>query len=201
MKRENFDDAIVEITDTFGGYKKTQSVLDSWYERVQNIPDEAVQFIIDRICAMESLPRNLPLAWQRAWEDWKAKNPKRIVPDDCPHCGNATVRFCWARNEADGWVNFSVPCPACQPPRTGMSLTEMESRGVVIMPPAYRGGPVAFDRDNGFGCLHPIGLDTSTPRPKMHLGRLPDSREQVRSRALTAEERDDYVATGDAANW
>ncbi len=199
MKREVFDTALEEIWAVFGYAKKNDDMRDVWFERVKHIPDEAVKFITDKLCDLESLPRNLPRAWQNLWSDWKAANPKRIVPDaDCPACGNYAVRWGWARTEAGKWMQFAIPCPSCQPVRhSGPTVDELERRDAVFMPPNYPGGPLAFDREKGFGVLWPLDTHSDAPRRTMHIGRLPDASAEQRTRNLTDAERDDYAA----ANW
>lgn len=199
MKRKVFDTALEEIWAVFGYAKKNDDMRDVWFERVKHIPDEAVKFITDKLCDLESLPRNLPRAWQNLWSDWKAANPKRIVPDaDCPACGNYAVRWGWARTEAGKWMQFAISCPSCQPVRhSGPTVDELERRGAVFMPPNYPGGPLAFDREKGFGVLWPLDTHSDAPRRTMHIGRLPDARAEQRTRNLTDAERDDYAA----ANW
>lgn len=196
MNRQTFDDAMTEVFAVFGLNPKAEGILGVWFRKVEFIPDEAVGYIAEQLCEGESLPRNVPLAMKRLWFDWRAKNPQKVAREDCPHCRNTGVRQCWWDDVNTGrWVYFAVPCPVCQQgnPHCPESLHELEDRGVVIMPVDYSGGPVAFDRDHGYGCLHPVALDTSKPREKMHLGRLPDARAGQRTRALTDEERDDYA--------
>lgn len=96
-------------------------------------------------------------------------------------------------------MHFMTPCPVCQQNETRMPmpLAELEAKGAVIMPVDYRGGPVSFDRDNGFGCLHPVSLDTSTPRKTMHVG-VNMKQDFKRVRHLPAGEREEY---GQSASW
>ena len=94
---------------------------------------------------------------------------------------------------------FGFPCPICQhdESREPVSIRELEAKGCVIMPVDYLGGAVAFDRDNNFGCLWPVSLDTSTPRPQMKVGG--DHKQDFnRVRHLPPAEREDYAQT---ANW
>lgn len=199
MNKQIFKDAMAEISAVFGGYEKKANVLDVWFDRVQHIPDEAVSYITERLCDMENMPRNMVLAWKHAWADWKAANPSRMVRPDCHACRNSGVMHGWARQESDAWMTFGIPCPACQhdDSREPVSLREFEAKGCVIMPVDYPGGAVAFDRDNGFGCLWPVGLDTSTPRPQMRAG-VDTKQDFSRVRHLPPAEREDYAQT---ANW
>ena len=196
MKRETFQSGLDQIYDIFSGSRRPSSEAKvTWFGRLQHIPEEAVAFIVERICDMERLPANMTLAWKNLWSDWRAANPSRIIRPYCQACGNAGARFLWAPAADGGWRNFSVPCPACQssesqPP---VSLQELEEQGCVIMPVDYSGGQVAFDRDKGFGCLWPLGMDISTPRREMRVG-VTLRQDYKRLRHLPENEREDYRA-------
>lgn len=74
-----------------------------------------------------------------------------------------------------------------------VSLRELEEQGCEIMPVGYSGGQVAFDRDKGFGCLWPLGMDITAPRRKMRVG-VTLCQDYERLRHLTENEREDYRA-------
>lgn len=200
MQWNLFDSGIAQIYDMFTNARSPSAdQRQAWHDRLKHIPDEAVNFIVERICDFERLPSNMPLAWRNLWADWKAANPSRIMRPDCPACRNSGARHGWARQEDGEWMIFGFPCPICQhdESREPVSIRELEAKGCVIMPVDYLGGAVAFDRDNNFGCLWPVSLDTSTPRPQMKVGG--DHKQDFnRVRHLPPAEREDYAQT---ANW
>lgn len=201
MRLDTFEAGIDRIYTIFGMSRKPSKDMQLvWYTRLDHIPDEAVNFIVEQICDLESMPRNMTVAWKNYWSNWKTANPSKIVRQDCQLCRNTGARDCWARPEDGGpWVHFMTPCPACQSndTRMPMPLAELEAKGAIIMPVGYRGGPVGFDRDNGFGCLHHVSLDTSTPRKTMHVG-VNMKQDFKRVRHLPAGEREEY---GQSASW
>lgn len=73
----------------------------------------------------------------------------------------------------------------------------MRESGIDIMPPDYEGGPVAYDRQRGYGCLWPVELDTSTPRKKMLVG-VDMKQDRNRVWHLPEAERQDVAQ---AENW
>ena len=84
---------------------------------------------------------------------------ERRAPD---HRGGDADRASFSASAADGTAPFSAS------PET--SLRALERLGCRVMPPDYPGGPVAFDRDNGFGRFWPLGLDAARPRRTLRVG-------------------------------
>ena len=171
MKHGIFQSGIEKIFDMFIGSRSKRpspEALNAWYGCLQHIPDEAVDFIVERICDMERLPSNMPLAWKILWSEWKAMNPTRIVRPYCRACDNHGARFVWAPVGNGRWHHFAVPCPACQTnsSRPPVSLQDLECSGCVVMPTGYEGGVVAFDRDRGFGCFWLDEMRTGSSQPE-----------------------------------
>ena len=172
------------------------------WDKIRDVPDEAAPFLADQLCNRDELPRNVARALAEAWGAWKSATPARIVREHCPHCLDEGVFHCWAQEPGNGrWHKFAVPCPYCQTPEDGSrvpaDLRAMKAAGVDIMPPDYAGGPVAYDRWRGYGCLWPADLDTGTPRPQMRVG--VDMRQDARRvRHIPARERQDTVP---AEHW
>lgn len=202
MRQDKFDDMIRQVYATFGRSAPAGDVRAVIWDKVSDVPDEAVPFLADQLCNRDELPRNVSKALMDAWGAWKSQNPTRIIREHCPHCHDQAVFHCWGADPETGrWHKFAVACPHCQTPADGSrapaDLRAMKAAGVLIMPPDYRGGPVAFDRDKQLGCLWPVDLDTSTPRKKMLVG--VDMRQDAdRVRHIPARERQDVAL---AENW
>lgn len=202
MRSEKFDDLIRQVYATFGRAMPNGDVKAVIWDKVRDVPDEAVPFLADQLCNRDELPRNVARALTEAWGAWKSANPARIVREHCPHCLDEGVFHCWAQEPGKGrWHKFAVPCPYCQTPEDGSrvpaDLRAMKAAGVDIMPPDYAGGPVAYDRWRGYGCLWPVELDTSTPRPQMRVG-VDMRQDDRRVRHIPARERQDTVP---AEHW
>lgn len=202
MRQEKFNALLRQVYATFGRTPPVSDVRDVIWDKIRDVPDEAVPFMADQLCNRDELPRNVARALTEAWGAWKSANPARIVREHCPHCLDEGVFHCWAQEPGNGrWHKFAVPCPYCQTPEDGSrvpaDLRAMKAAGVDIMPPDYAGGPVAYDRWRGYGCLWPADLDTGTPRPQMRVG--VDMRQDARRvRHLPAAERQDAAP---AENW
>lgn len=202
MRQEKFNALLRQVYATFGRTPPVSDVRDVIWDKIRDVPDEAVPFMADQLCNRDELPRNVARALSEAWGAWKSANPARIVREHCPHCLDEGVFHCWAQEPGNGrWHKFAVPCPYCQTPEDGSrvpaDLRAMKAAGVDIMPPDYAGGPVAYDRWRGYGCLWPVDLDTGTPRPQMRVG--VDMRQDGRRvRHIPARERQDTVP---AEHW
>lgn len=202
MRQEKFNALLRQVYATFGRTPPVSDVRDVIWDKIRDVPDEAVPFMADQLCNRDELPRNVARALSEAWGAWKSANPARIVREHCPHCLDEGVFHCWAQEPGNGrWHKFAVPCPYCQTPEDGSrvpaDLRAMKAAGVDIMPPDYAGGPVAYDRWRGYGCLWPVDLDTGTPRPQMRVG--VDMRQDARRvRHIPARERQDTVP---AEHW
>lgn len=202
MRQEKFNALLRQVYATFGRTPPVSDVRDVIWDKIRDVPDEAVPFMADQLCNRDELPRNVARALTEAWGAWKSANPARIVREHCPHCLDEGVFHCWAQEPGNGrWHKFAVPCPYCQTPEDGSrvpaDLRAMKAAGVDIMPPDYAGGPVAYDRWRGYGCLWPADLDTGTPRPQMRVG--VDMRQDARRvRHIPARERQDTVP---AEHW
>lgn len=202
MRQEKFDGMLRQVYATFGRTPPVGDVRAVIWDKIRDVPDEAAPFLADQLCNRDELPRNVARALAEAWGAWKSANPARIVREHCPHCLDEGVFHCWAQEPGNGrWHKFAVPCPYCQTPEDGSrvpaDLRAMKAAGVDIMPPDYAGGPVAYDRWHGYGCLWPADLDTSTPRPQMRVG-VDMRQDDRRVRHIPARERQDVVQ---AENW
>lgn len=202
MRQEKFDGMLRQVYATFGRAVPVGDVKAVIWEKVRDVPDEAAPFLADQLCNRDELPRNVARALSEAWGAWKSANPARIVREHCPHCLDEGVFHCWAQEPGNGrWHKFAVPCPYCQTPEDGSrvpaDLRAMRESGIDIMPPDYEGGPVAYDRQRGYGCLWPVELDTSTPRKKMLVG-VDMKQDRNRVWHLPEAERQDVAQ---AENW
>ena len=120
MTREDFWGFARDLAVYYGSEKLAtpthtgKEQLKAWYEQVQNLPAEPLQWISDRIKATyDIMPKNLPKLMWALWYEWRAEHPEkqaeRINPDNCDcHGGAILVRY------HGEWV--AVRCLKCMPP-------------------------------------------------------------------------------------
>jgi hypothetical protein len=156
MTYDNFLQALRRISAAFGRVIPAGAPLDTIWERAQSIPDEAVEYIVNRIRNEERLPSNPGLHFSRGWEAWMQDNPQRIAKMTCPVGCKAGYRDLWRRDEEGKWRHYVSPCPECSPSAVvAPSVRQLEESGAVVMPVNYPGGPAGFDRDNKFYAIYP----------------------------------------------
>ena len=142
MRPEKFDDLIRQVYATFGRAMPNGDVKAVIWDKVRDVPDEAVPFLADQLCNRDELPRNVARALSEAWGAWKSANPARIVREHCPHCLDEGVFHCWAQEPGNGrWHKFAVPCPYCQTPEDG---SRVPAACLLQQLPEHRTGDVAL---------------------------------------------------------
>lgn len=157
MTEANFVSLCEGVYADFGRSCPPQSgpVLSRLWGRVKDIPDEAVTFICDRLSEEDKFPVNMGKAIWASWDAYLSAHPHRRKLTDKPTCRwcNDGWFWCWERPElgSEEYTRFVSPCPSCNR-HTGQPtpvLAELKNRGVLVMPPDYPGGPLAFEWDRG----------------------------------------------------
>lgn len=201
MRHDTLIFAMGMIYAAFGKPAPVGRVIDSVAARTQHIPDEAMAWIIEQICDEARLPENIGRAIVRGWDAWQQAHPERLAKAVCRLSCDAGYRHCWRNTgtaDAARWAYFVAPCPACQRREVPiLSTRELEAGGVVVMPGGFRGGPLEFDRQHGFGVLWPRGTVVGSGVDMRRVaGEMPSMRqERQRLAALTDNE------LRDAAGW
>ena len=160
MQDQTFRDAIEVIYATFGkAIPSSGAIHNAIRSRAISIPDEAVPWIVAKICDEAMIPQNLGRAFAQGWEAWQVEHPQRVIKFQCrAGCDHGFLNCFW--HNGTRWTHCVSPCPECQGNKGPVpSRRELEERGIVVMPDGFKGGAFAFDRQNGFGVFSPVGKD------------------------------------------
>lgn len=199
MRQDTLSDALASICAAFGRTAPSGVIRESVWSKVNHIPDEAVGWIVEQICDESKIPDNIGKAISQGWYAWQRANPQRLAKTRCESGCDSGWRHCWRQGERGRWVYFVAPCPVCQKREERiLSPKELEASGAVVMPTGYSGGPLAFDRDKGYGALWPAGLEAGEPSRAREIARQrPDMRpDSQRLRHLPEREMGDAVGWG-----
>lgn len=180
-----------EIYAAFGRSAPSEKVVALTYARICDIPGEACEYIVGRICEMDKLPANVGLEVLRGWDAWRVQHPERIVaPPHCPDCDNEGVWYVWQPLDTGGIHAYVVPCPSCQPEsRASRTAHAIREAGGDIMPRGYKDGPVGYDRDRGYRCLWPEWAEQGDRHPmRAGVDMTPD---KARTAHVPPEEQED----------
>lgn len=171
MDRNLFAAALDALHALFGKSAPEPARAQALWERVAGYPDAVLPLVERRLELEEKLPANLYRVFHAAHEDWlrrRAVRRKAAPRPSCAVCAGQGGFWCWMPDGAGGWHHFFAPCGRCQPPsgRARPSPGALRARGVLVMPPGYRGGPTAFDRDHALGVLCPARREEPAPGKK-----------------------------------
>ncbi len=193
MTEQTFSHLLGTVYATFGRPVPQGDIRAAIWLRVQDVPDEACGWIASKLCDEERLPANMGRALAQAWNAWLMEHPERFArAEACPECRDGWLD-CWSE-QGGKWRHWVAPCPRCRATAGPAETREqLAARGVSVMPAEYRGGPLAFDRDNGFDALGAVsGVSTAWREAAQKLpDMLPDTR---RFRALSDAELADVAA-------
>ena len=112
MQEQTFRDAIEVIYSTFGRSSPSGAIAGAIRDRVRHIPDEAVPWIVAKICDEATIPQNVGRAIVREWDAWQLAHPQRVVKNQCPAGCDGGVRHYWLPKDGR-WMHFVFMCPAC----------------------------------------------------------------------------------------
>jgi hypothetical protein len=130
MREENFAHAVNQIAAFLGSREAPAHTKVAWFEKVQNIPEEALPFIVEKLTdECDTMPRNLPKAFREKFRAWQMENPGKVASVDekgCRDCeagilflerdGRTAVIFCHCLQGSAGYVGR-------------VSLAQMEAQG------------------------------------------------------------------------
>ena len=118
MKEEAFAHAVNEIAAFLGSKEVPAHTKSAWFDKVQNIPDEALPFIVAKITdEVDAMPRNLPKVFKEKFRAWQMEHPEkvaRVVEPGCADCesgvlylekdGQTAAIFCQCYSGDSGYV-------------------------------------------------------------------------------------------------
>jgi len=118
MTRGILDYFISSVFAAFNKPKANGEVRKHLSERLGDIPDEAVPWILEKIEVEEKFPPNLVLTTKKLWSSWLASHPdKRAEAEEgkCPlGCDNGSFSA-WKQDAAGVWTQYAFDCPNCRP--------------------------------------------------------------------------------------
>lgn len=192
MTPSNFSQLLTMLYATFGKTPPAENtpIRGVIWAKVQKVPDESCGWITNKLTEAEKMPANVGAAIVGAYQAWLDVFPeKRMHAEVCPHCVDGWLD-CWSpvKDKMKHWVS---PCPQCRDPNA-RTRRELEQAGVAVMPSRYKGGPVAFDKDNGFNTLYHLNrLRGENDFLKTLKRRIDMKQNPERLRSLTENERAD----------
>ena len=118
MTLSEFSEAATHIADFLGASAPTATKLMAWMPKVENIPSEAVGYIIEKITdEADRMPANLPKAFREKFRAWQMEHPEkvaRVVEPGCADCesgvlylekdGQTAAIFCQCYSGDSGYV-------------------------------------------------------------------------------------------------
>lgn len=127
MVKTIFADAIVRNLCIYFERKVTPTpgAIDMWFSRVENIPDEPVNWIVQRIKENhDQFPKNLPNTIWDYYREWLAMYPeKRAFKDrqNCQKCNGDGYVFAIRFSDDGRHHEYVFRCPVCdQAPEIGI---------------------------------------------------------------------------------
>lgn len=119
MKFVQFSEAIDTIYDCFGRKRPDISSKENLFDFVKSIPAAALDGIVKHIIKQfDSLPKNIPNAFKKAYSAWLEEHPERALYHQKTHCSTCggSGRLHFSRfNRLTGlpYTNFAL-CKDCQ---------------------------------------------------------------------------------------
>lgn len=97
----------------------SEDTIDMWFAKCANIPDEPLEWIVDRIKDnLEAFPRNLPNTVWEYYRDWLSTYPEKSAHKmivDCKKCNSTGYIFTIKTNrESKMNYEYAFRCNACK---------------------------------------------------------------------------------------
>lgn len=114
MRDDSFAHAVNEIAAFLGSKEVPPHTKAAWFDKVQNIPDEALPYIVEKITdEVDAMPRNLPKVFKEKFRAWQMDNPGKCVvveQQGCRDCESGILFL--ERTDERGGVHTG--CIFCQ---------------------------------------------------------------------------------------
>jgi len=143
MSKQAFNDFVQELALHFGQDKyiqpsdMTSKRLKSWYNQVQTLPDDCLQWISDKIKnSYEWFPRNLSKTVIELYETWKKETAYKTKTEqvDCGVCFNSGWIVASYLDKRNYWQSVAFRCGHCKRLQNGAqgvmaTLQEVQEKG------------------------------------------------------------------------
>lgn len=135
MREEAFAHAVNEIAAFLGSKEVPPHTKSAWFDKVQNMPDEALPYIVAKITdEVDSMPRNLPKVFKEKFRCWQMENPNKcaaVVEQGCRDCESGVLFL--ERPDAKGRMQTASVFCQCYSGNSGYlgrsTLAYMERQG------------------------------------------------------------------------
>lgn len=114
MRDDSFAHAVNEIAAFLGSKEVPPHTKAAWFDKVQNIPEEALPYIVAKITdEVDAMPRNLPKVFKEKFRAWQMENPGKCVvveQQGCKDCEGGVLFL----ERADERGQVHTGCIFCQ---------------------------------------------------------------------------------------
>lgn len=117
MKQETFDEMYDKIQRIFERNIRPDAKAACYIE-VQNIPDKAAPYIVEKIIARDDYPRNLIKEIFNSYYAYKNAHPRSAnerYDTSCPECDEGGRIYCWKKDQFGYWDSSIAYCEKCNP--------------------------------------------------------------------------------------
>ena len=135
MRDENFMHAVNEIAAFLGSKEIPAHTKAAWFQKVENIPDEAIPYIVAKITdEADAMPRNLPKAFNEKYRAWQMEHPEKFTHVEQRGCRDCESGILWLERKGDnGRIETGAIYCTCFVGSVGYlgrsSLAAMQQRG------------------------------------------------------------------------
>ena len=189
MDNQQFGAWIRELYSIFGKNNPSEPIMSAIYRRVEHLPDDFLDYAMSRLEDSEKLPANLGRELYRVlWPEYLEKHPElrgqEASRQACPSCSPDTPGFFWA------WAlnghRYLLKC-ACN---SRQDLAHLDAwtheramqAGLRLQDPCVR-----------------RSVESGVENDTLPVGNIRTQDAWTRTRALTEDEREDYVYGTDAS--
>lgn len=117
MRDDSFAHAVNEIAAFLGSKEVPPHTKAAWFDKVQNIPEEALPYIVAKITdEVDAMPRNLPKVFKEKFRAWQMENPGKVAvveQQGCQDCESG-VLFLERTDERGGVHTGTIFCQCYQ---------------------------------------------------------------------------------------
>lgn len=126
MVEASFATAVRTLCSYFERKDPAPHALSLWYDSVRKIPDEAVDWIVDKIKGEDTFPRNLVKMFWLNYHQWLNDNPekrstKKEFSYQCADCDN--TGFLFVKREGGNRTVFRCKCGRAS--ETGIPIADI----------------------------------------------------------------------------
>ena len=132
MNQVEFSEAANQIAEYLGASAPSATRIYAWLPKVENIPAEAVPFIVQRITdEAERMPVNLPKSFREQFSEWLRRNPNKVAKEaDQAGCSDCENGILWLERGRETCAVYCANCFTGMSGNVGMAtLYSMQQKG------------------------------------------------------------------------